>query len=92
MSHSGRTHKRLENDVFPWIGGKPVAEITASEVLAVLRRIEGRGTLDTAHRAHQTCSQVSAMPSPQNCLPPQQIKHRGSSDQHSFWGATLAVY
>lgn len=57
-SHSGRILKRLENDVFPWIGGKPVAEITAPDVLAVLRRIEGRGTLDTAHRAHQNCSQV----------------------------------
>lgn len=57
-SHSERTLKRLENDVFPWVGGRPIAEITASEILAVLRRIEGRGTLDTAHRAHQNCSQV----------------------------------
>ncbi|MEY4960678.1 MAG: hypothetical protein RL610_857 [Pseudomonadota bacterium] len=57
-SHSGRTLKRLENDVFPWIGGRPVADLTASDVLSVLRRIEGRGTLDTAHRAHQNCSQV----------------------------------
>lgn len=57
-SHSERTLRRLENDVFPWIGGRPIAEITAQEVLDVLRRIEGRGTLDTAHRAHQNCSQV----------------------------------
>ena len=58
VSHSERTLRRLENDVFPWIGGRPIAEITAQEVLGVLRRIEGRGTLDTAHRAHQNCSQV----------------------------------
>lgn len=58
VSHSERTLRRLENDVFPWIGGRPIAEITAQEVLDVLRRIEGRGTLDTAHRAHQNCSQV----------------------------------
>lgn len=58
ISHSERTLRRLENDVFPWLGGRPIAEITAAEVLAVLRRIEGRGTLDTAHRAHQNCSQV----------------------------------
>lgn len=57
-SHSGRLLKRLENDVFPWIGGRPIAEITAPEILAVMRRIEGRGTLDTAHRAHQDCGQV----------------------------------
>ena len=67
-SHSGRTLKRLENDVFPWIGGRPVAELTASEVLAVLRRIEGRGTLDTAHRAHQNCVRYSAMPWPRGAL------------------------
>ena len=58
VSHSERTLRRLENDVFPWIGGRPIAEITAQEILDVLRRIEGRGTLDTAHRAHQNCSQV----------------------------------
>lgn len=57
-SHAHRTLRRLENDVFPWIGARPIAEITAPEILALLRRIEGRGTLDTAHRAHQNCSQV----------------------------------
>ena len=57
-SHSDKLINRFENDVFPWIGGRPIAEITAPEVLAVLRRIEGRGTLDTAHRAHQNCGQV----------------------------------
>jgi integrase len=58
LSHSDKILKRLENDVFPWIGGRPIAEITAPEVLKVLRRIEGRGALDTAHRAHQNCGQV----------------------------------
>ncbi|MDQ3197264.1 MAG: tyrosine-type recombinase/integrase [Burkholderiales bacterium] len=57
-SHADKIIKRLENDVFPWMGGRPVAEITAPEVLAVLRRIEGRGALDTSHRAHQNCGQV----------------------------------
>jgi integrase len=50
--------KRLENDLFPWIGGKPINEIAGPEILAVLRRIEGRGTLDTAHRARGDCGQV----------------------------------
>jgi integrase len=57
-SHSGRLIKRLENDVFPWLGGKPIAEITAPDILSVMRRIENRGTLDTAHRVHQDCGQV----------------------------------
>lgn len=57
-SHSEKIIKRLENDVFPWLGGKAIAEITAPDVLAVLRRIEGRGTNDTAHRASGNISQV----------------------------------
>ena len=57
-SHSEKIITRLQNDVFPWIGGKPVAEITAPVVLDVLRRIEKRGTLDTAHRAKGNISQV----------------------------------
>lgn len=57
-SHSGRLIKRLQNDVFPWIGNRPIAEITAPEVLSVLKRIQDRGTLDTAHRVHQDCGQV----------------------------------
>lgn len=56
--HSEKIIKRLENDVFPWLGGRPIAEISAPELLTCLRRIEGRGALDTAHRAHQNCGQV----------------------------------
>lgn len=58
LSHSGRLIKRLANDVFPWVGSKPISEITAPEVLSVVRRIEGRGTLDTAHRVLQDFGQV----------------------------------
>lgn len=57
-SHADKVIARLENDVFPWIGGRPIAEITAPDVLTVLRRIEGRGTNDTAHRAGGNISQV----------------------------------
>lgn len=58
VSHSTKILARLENDVFPWLGEKAIAEITAPDVLAVLRRIEGRGTNDTAHRAKGNISQV----------------------------------
>lgn len=57
-SHADKIMARLEADVFPWLGGKAIAEISAPDVLAVLRRIEGRGTLDTAHRARGNCSQI----------------------------------
>jgi integrase len=57
-SHSGKIIRRLECDVFPWLGRRPVADIEAMEVLDVLRRIEARGAVDTAHRAHQNCGQI----------------------------------
>ena len=57
-SHSERLLRRLEHDVFPYMGARPIAEIKALELLVVLRRIELRGTLDTAHRVRSTCSQI----------------------------------
>lgn len=56
--HSKRTLRRLELDVFPWLGGRPVADITAPELLTVIRRVESRGKIETAHRTMQTCGQV----------------------------------
>ncbi|MCC6301916.1 MAG: tyrosine-type recombinase/integrase [Gammaproteobacteria bacterium] len=57
-THANKIIRRLEADVFPWIGTRPMREITASELLTVLRRIESRGALETAHRVHQNCGQV----------------------------------
>lgn len=57
-SHAGKIMLRLENDVFPWIGNRPIGDITAPELLKVLRRVEGRGAMDTAHRVHQNCGQI----------------------------------
>lgn len=57
-SHGDKIIRRLERDIFPWIGARPIAEITAHILLATLRRIESRGALETAHRAHQNCSQI----------------------------------
>ena len=57
-THASKIIQRLEKDVFPWLGGKPIAEISAPELLGMLRRIENRGALDTAHRAQQNCGQI----------------------------------
>ncbi len=57
-NHGARIIRRFERDIFPWIGGKPIAEITAPELLSVIRRIENRGALETAHRALSNCGQV----------------------------------
>lgn len=57
-SHSSRIMLRLENDVFPWIGTKSIGDITPAELLTVLRRVESRGAIETAHRIHQSCGQI----------------------------------
>ncbi|MGH8580654.1 MAG: tyrosine-type recombinase/integrase [Gammaproteobacteria bacterium] len=56
--HASKVIGRLEKDIFPWLGDRPITQITAPELLAVLRRVEARGALDTAHREHQYCSQI----------------------------------
>ena len=48
----------LSSFIYPRLGSRPVAEITAPELLTVLRPIESRGMNETAHRALQRCSQV----------------------------------
>lgn len=57
-SHGDRIIRRFERDLFPWIGGKPIGELTAPELLAAVRKIEERGALETAHRALSNCGQV----------------------------------
>jgi integrase len=57
-SHTLTILVRLVNDVFPWLGSRPIGEIDAPELLAVLRRVESRGALDTAHRVGAICGQV----------------------------------
>ncbi len=57
-SHAQKVIRRLEMDLFPWLGARPIHAVTAPEILTCLRRIEARGALDTAHRAHQNCGQV----------------------------------
>jgi integrase len=57
-SHAHVTITRLERDVFPWIGKRPISEIDPPEVLAVLRRIESRGAGETARRMRIVCGQV----------------------------------
>jgi len=48
----------MANDVYPYIGGRPVAELSAPEFLRVGRRMEERGAIESAHRILQTCGQV----------------------------------
>lgn len=56
--HAGQVMRRFEANVFPHIGGRPVSEIQAPELVAMLKGIEARGVSDLAKRALQTSSQV----------------------------------
>lgn len=57
-SHSNRILRRLERDIFPWLGTQPISNIKPRDLLVCIRRIEGRGALETAHRALQNCGQI----------------------------------
>jgi integrase len=56
--HAEYVIRRLELDVFPVLGTKPIADITAPQLLAMAKRIESRGALDIAKRCLQTCGQI----------------------------------
>jgi hypothetical protein len=53
--HGGRILRRIKRDIFPWIGGRPGTEVSPPKLLSVLRRIESRGAIDTAHWALSNC-------------------------------------
>ena len=100
-THADKIILRLQNDVFPWIGNNPIAKITAPELLTVFRRIEQRGTLDTAHRAKGNCSQVfryaiatgraerDPCPDLRGALPSPQEKHFASITEPKAVGELL---
>jgi len=56
--HASRIMLRLENDIFPWLGSRPIAEISAKDFLSTVNRIVDRGATESAHRVLQNCGQV----------------------------------
>ncbi len=56
--HAQTIISRLENNIFPWLGGEATSSITAPMLLESLRRIEDRGAVETAHRVKQICGQI----------------------------------
>lgn len=57
-SQANKVSGIFENNVFPWIGARPISEIKPPEILATLRRMEDRGANETARRALQYCGMV----------------------------------
>lgn len=56
--HAGYVLRRLEADVFPAIGARPITAIEAPDLVAMLKTIEARGAMDIAKRAHFTTGQI----------------------------------
>jgi integrase len=57
-AHAERVWSRMERDVFPYLGQRLIHEITAPDVLQMIRKIETRGALDISRRAKQGVGQV----------------------------------
>ena len=57
-TYAKKIFRRLEADVFPWLGKLPMPNITPPMVLDMLRKAENRGAIETAHRVLETCGQV----------------------------------
>lgn len=57
-SHKQRIFRRLEKDIFPWIGSRQIKDITAGQLLSVIERVSDRGALESAHRIHQNCGAI----------------------------------
>jgi integrase len=53
-----RDHDQLHKWVVPYLGNRPIAFIEAPELLDVLKRIEAKGVIDTAHRTREVCGRV----------------------------------
>jgi integrase len=100
-SHSSKVMTRLEKDVFPFIGLRPIAEINAPELLKVFQRIEERGALETAHKARFSCGQVfryaiatgraerDISADLRGALPPVRTKHMASVTDPALVGPLL---
>lgn len=56
--YAGFVLRRLEADIFPKLGSRPIRDITAPELLSVIKLIEKRGALEVAQRALKVCGQI----------------------------------
>ena len=56
--HAQDIKNRLESNIFPVLGKRPIDQIEAPELLQAIRKIEARGAFDLAHRVLQVCGQV----------------------------------
>jgi hypothetical protein len=101
QAYRERVVSQLERFVFPVIGERPIAELTAPDILEVVRRVEKLNILETAHRVRQVVGQViryaiatgraQADPTPalRGALPPPPTKHMAAPDDPAKVGEIL---
>ena len=100
-SHGERIKRRLERDVFPHIGRRPIGEIKAPAVLDVVQRIVARGAVETAHRALQNIggvmrfavvtgrAEIDPTPSLRGALPSPKAAHHSAVTEPEALGDVL---
>lgn len=88
--HAATILSRLNHDLIPWLGSRPINEIKAPELLSVLRRAENRGALELAHRLRAIAGQVfryavatgraerDLSADLKGALPPPKVKHHAA--------------
>lgn len=103
-SHAEKIIQRFERDIFPWIGATPISEVTPPTLLSVIRRIEDRGALETAHRALSNCGQVfryaiatgraerDSSQDLKGALPPVKVKHFAAQTNPQRFGELLKIF
>jgi integrase len=103
-SHSSKVLLRLENELLPWLGSRPIASIEAVELLESVRRTEARGARETAHRCLGYCGQIfgyaiatgraqrNPVPDLRGALPPVKSTHFASiTDPKGVGGLLRAI-
>lgn len=102
--HASDVLRRLESNLFPEIGERPIAEITAPMLLAAVRKIEHRGAYDLAHRVLQVASQVfrygvatgrcerDPAPDLRGALTPHKGKHQAAVTPEELPALLRAIY
>ena len=100
-SHSDRNLRRFEMYVFPKIGKQAISELTPADVLGILRPIEDKGHVETAHRIKSLLGQVcryavvtgraerDVTADLKDALRPPTVKHHASITEPKRIGALL---
>lgn len=89
-AHAKRVLQRLEADIFPVIGSCQIADITPNQILAPLKSIEDRGSIETAHKCRQHISLIFGYGMAcEHCVsdPTQHLKQRMQDYSNSHFAA-----